>query len=457
VLRRVLIANRGEAAVRLVRACHDLGIEAVAVYSTADRDGLWVRLADRGVCIGPHAPADSYLNIPALVAAAETTGCDAVHPGWGFLAENAGFVHACADNDLVFVGPSAEAIEVMGDKSRAKQTMRDAGVPLVPGSGGRLDGPQAAAGLASEVGYPVLLKASAGGGGRGMRLVESAEGLEEAYRTAAAEAQSAFGDGGLYLEKAVVEPRHVEMQVLADHAGGVLVLGERDCSVQRRHQKLIEEGPSPALDGATREAMAEAARRACLACDYRNAGTVEFLLDRSGSFSFIEMNTRLQVEHPVTELVTGIDIAGWQLRIAGGERLPTTGLAELRGHAIEFRINCEDPRRGFIPAAGTVSRFRPPLGAGIRVDTHAYEGYRVPPFYDSMLAKLIVHGEDRRQALARSRRALSELEIEGVATTRELFLEILEEPDFRAGRTTTAYLDHARERLPSLASQRVPA
>jgi acetyl-CoA carboxylase, biotin carboxylase subunit len=451
MLRRVLIANRGEAAVRLVRACHDVGMEAVAVYSTADRDGLWVRLADHAVCIGPHAAADSYLRIPNLVAAAETTGCDAVHPGWGFLAENAGFVRACIENDLVFVGPSPEAIEVMGDKARAKETMRAAGVPLVPGGESRLGSAAEAASLAASVGYPVLLKASAGGGGRGMRLVEGDEGVEDAFRAASAEAQSAFGDGGLYLEKAIVGPRHVEMQVLADRTGSVLVLGERDCSVQRRHQKLIEEGPSPALEPATREVMAEAARRACLACDYVNAGTVEFLLDADGNPFFIEMNTRLQVEHPVSELVTGMDIAAWQLRIAGGEQLPAAGLAPLRGHAIEFRINCEDPRRGFMPAAGTVTRFRPPLGAGVRVDTHAYEGYRVPPFYDSMLAKVIVHGVDRAEALARARRALAELEIEGVATTRELFLEILEEPAFRSGHYTTAYLDDARAALPSLA------
>jgi acetyl-CoA carboxylase, biotin carboxylase subunit len=453
MLRRVLIANRGEAAVRLVRACHDLGAEAVAVYSTADSDGLWVGLADRAVCIGPHAPADSYLRVPNLIAAAETTGCDSVHPGWGFLAENAGFVRACEDNDLVFVGPPAEAIELMGDKSRAKQTMSSAGVPLVPGSQERLSGTAEAAQLAGRVGYPVLLKASAGGGGRGMRFVAGPDQVEEAYRTASAEAESAFGDGGMYLEKAIVEPRHVEMQVLADAEGGVLVLGERDCSVQRRHQKLIEEGPSPALDEGTRAAMAEAAGRACGACDYVNAGTVEFLVDRDGGFAFIEMNTRPQVEHPVSELLTGIDIAVWQLRIAGGERLPATGLAPFVGHAIEFRINCEDPRRGFMPAAGTVSRFRPPLGAGVRVDTHAYEGYRVPPFYDSLLAKVIVHGGDREQAMARARRALGELEIEGVATTRELFLEILDEPRFGSGRYTTAYLEDARGALPSLAEQ----
>jgi acetyl-CoA carboxylase biotin carboxylase subunit len=355
----------------------------------------------------------------------------------------------------VFVGPPAEAIELMGDKSRAKQTMSGAGVPLVPGSQERLSGAAEAAELAGQIGYPVLLKASAGGGGRGMRVVGGPDQVEEAYRMASAEAESAFGDGGMYLEKAIVEPRHVEMQVLADGDGGVLVLGERDCSVQRRHQKLIEEGPSPALDEPTRAAMADAAGRACKACDYVNAGTVEFLVDRDGRFSFIEMNTRLQVEHPVSELLTGIDIAVWQLRIAGGERLPATGLAPLVGHAIEFRINCEDPRRGFMPAAGTVSRFRPPLGAGVRVDTHAYEGYRVPPFYDSLLAKVIVHGGDREQAMARARRALGELEIEGVATTRELFLEILDEPRFGSGRYTTAYLDDARGALPSLAEQQV--
>jgi acetyl-CoA carboxylase, biotin carboxylase subunit len=455
MLERVLIANRGEAAVRLVRACHDLGIEAVAVYSTADRDGLWVRLADRAVCVGPHPPGESYLNVRNLIGAAETTGCDAVHPGWGFLAENAGFVRACQDNDLVFVGPGPEAIEMMGDKSTAKRTMRDAGVALVPGSADRLSGAGEARELAEGVGYPVLLKAAAGGGGRGMRLVHAPDELDEAYRTASAEAQGAFGDGGMYLEKAVVEPRHVEMQVLADAAGGVLVLGERDCSIQRRHQKLIEEGPSPALDPETRSQMAAAAELACRACSYVNAGTVEFLLDAEGRFFFIEMNTRLQVEHPVSELLTGVDIACWQLRIAGGESLPATGLAPLRGHAIEFRINCEDPRRGFMPAAGTVTHLAAPLGPGIRFDTHAYEGYRVPPFYDSMLAKLIVHGSDRAEALGRARRALGELEIEGVATTRELFLEIIEEPAFAAGRYTTAYLEQAGPSLASMSEQAV--
>jgi acetyl-CoA carboxylase, biotin carboxylase subunit len=452
VLSRVLVANRGECAVRIVRACHDLGIEAVAVYSTADRDGLWVDLADRAVCIGPHQPSESYLNVSNLIGAAETTGCDAVHPGWGFLAENAAFVEVCSENDLVFVGPPAAAMEVMGDKSRAREAMRAAGVPLVPGSIDRLSGADHARTMAAEIGYPVLLKATAGGGGRGMRLVTDPADIEDAYGVASAEALTSFGDGGMYLERAVVGARHVEMQVLADE-GGVLVLGERDCSVQRRHQKLIEEGPSPALDASTRADMAEAATLACTGCGYRNAGTVEFLLDQDGSFYFIEMNTRLQVEHPVSELVTGRDLAAWQLRIAGGEPLDQTGLAELRGHAIEFRVNCEDPAHDFRPAAGTITRLRAPLGPGVRMDTHAYEGYRVPPFYDSLLAKLIVWGEDRGQALDRARRALGELEIEGVATTAPLFAEIVSEPVFRSGAYTTAYLDDARSRLSSLAPQ----
>jgi acetyl-CoA carboxylase, biotin carboxylase subunit len=450
VLRRVLIANRGEAAVRIVRACHDLGIEAVAVYSTADRDGLWVQLADRAVCVGPHQPSLSYLNVSNLVAAAETTGCDSVHPGWGFLAESAAFVRACADNDLIFIGPSAESMEVMGDKSRARTAMQAAGVPLVPGSTDRLTGADHARSVAAELGYPVLLKAVAGGGGKGMRLVDEPADIEDAYGLASSEALASFGDGGMYLEKAVQGPRHVEMQVLADGAGGVLVLGERDCSVQRRHQKLIEEGPSPALDAETRAQMAEAATLACTGCGYRNAGTVEFLLDRDGRFYFIEMNTRLQVEHPVSELLTGVDLACQQLLVAGGAPLPATGLHELRGHAIEFRINCEDPARDFRPAAGTVSELRAPLGPGVRFDSHVYPGYKVPPFYDSLLAKLIVWGADRAQALARARRALGELRIEGVATTRELFLDVVSEPVFASGRYTTAYLTDARDRLPSL-------
>ena len=453
MLRRVLIANRGECAVRLVRACHDSGAEAVAVYSTADRDGAWVGMADRAVCVGGHQASSSYLNVRNLVAAAETTGCDAVHPGWGFLAENAAFVRACEGSDLVFVGPGAEAMETMGDKSRAKEAMREAGVPLVPGSSARLADADEARRLADSVGYPVLLKASAGGGGRGMRLVSSPGEVESGFERASAEAEAAFGDGGMYLEKAIVRARHVEMQVLADASGEVLVLGERDCSIQRRHQKLIEEAPSPALGDEVRRQMAAAARRACVACGYVNAGTVEFLLDHEGRFYFIEMNTRLQVEHPVSELLTGIDLACEQLRIAGGGVLAQAGLAELRGHAIEYRLNAEDPARGFLPAAGTVSLFAPPLGPGVRVDTHLRSGYRVPPFYDSLLAKLVVWGVDREQALRRSARALDELRIDGVATTRELFAEIVREPTFAGGRYTTAYLEERRGALTSLGGE----
>ena len=446
---RVLIANRGEVAVRIIRACRELGVETVAVYSTADRESLHVRLAERAVHIGPPLPADSYLRIPSLVAAATTTECDAVHPGWGFLAENAAFALACEDNDLVFIGPRAETIETMGDKIAAKEAMAEAGVPLVPGSDGAVDLDQARE-VAAEVGFPVLLKASAGGGGRGMRLVESADDLDAAYRTASSEAQSAFGDGSLYVEKAVVGARHVEIQVLGDGEGAVLTLGERDCSIQRRHQKLVEESPSPAVTPEIRSEMEGAAHRACEALHYRGAGTIEFLLDADGRFYFIEMNTRLQVEHPVTELVTGIDLAHAQLAVAAREGLPREGRADLRGHAIEFRINAEDPAEDFRPAPGRVSRFRPPLGPGVRVDTHVEEGYAIPPFYDSLIAKVIVWGEDREVAIARGRRALSELELEGVPTTRDLALDIVSSEEFGSGDYTTSFLADAAPSLESL-------
>jgi acetyl-CoA carboxylase, biotin carboxylase subunit len=449
VFKRVLIANRGEVAVRIIRACRELGVDAVAVYSTADRESLHVRLADRAVHIGPPLPADSYLRIPSLVAAATTTECDAVHPGWGFLAENAAFALACEDNDLVFIGPRAETIETMGDKIAAKEAMAEAGVPLVPGSDGAVDIDQARE-VAAEVGFPVLLKASAGGGGRGMRLVQSAEELDAAYRTASSEAQSAFGDGSLYVEKAVVGARHVEIQVLGDGEGAVLTLGERDCSIQRRHQKLVEESPSPAVTPEIRAEMEGAAHRACKALRYRGAGTIEFLLDAEGGFYFIEMNTRLQVEHPVTELVTGIDLAHAQLAVAAGEGLPREGRADLRGHAIEFRINAEDPAKDFRPAPGRVSRFRPPLGPGVRVDTHVEEGYTIPPFYDSLIAKVIVWGEDREVAIARGRRALAELALEGVPTTRELALDIVSSEEFGSGDYTTSFLADAAPSLESL-------
>ncbi|MGZ4256890.1 MAG: acetyl-CoA carboxylase biotin carboxylase subunit [Gaiellaceae bacterium] len=450
MFRRVLVANRGEIAVRVIRALHENDVEAVAVYSTVDSDALHVRLADRAVCIGPPQATQSYLRIPSIIAAATTTGCEAVHPGYGFLSENPAFVEACADNDLVFIGPSAEVMARMGDKVQAKAEMRAAGVPVVPGTEGAttLDGARTAA---DEVGYPVLLKASAGGGGKGMRLVSDSEQLETAYSTAALEAEAAFGDGSLYLEKAVSPARHVEIQVLADGQGGVLTLGERECSIQRRHQKLIEESPSPALDPETREEMEAAAERACQAIGYRNAGTFEFLLGPDRSFYFIELNARLQVEHPVTELVTGLDLVREQLLIAAGEPLAHTGRAERRGHAIEVRLNAEDPARDFIPAPGRITRFRPPLGPGVRFDTFIEEGADVPPHYDSLLGKLVVWDDTRPHAIERMLRALGELQLEGPPTTRALAVDILRSEEFASGRYSTSFLAEASARLPALA------
>ena len=448
---RVLVANRGEIAVRVIRALHELRIEAVAVYSTADRDALHVDLADRAVCIGPPAAAESYLRIPNIVAAAQTTGCDAVHPGYGFLAENPAFVRACEESDLVFVGPPAEVMERMGDKVRAKTELRAAGVPLVPGT----DGIESLARLreaAREIGFPILVKAARGGGGKGMRRVSGEEELESAYASAGAEAEAAFGDGALYLEKALVPARHVEVQVLCDEGGGILTLGERECSIQRRHQKLVEESPSPALAADAREEMESAVERACAAIGYRNAGTFEFLVGPEGGFHFIEVNCRLQVEHPVSELVTGIDIVREQLRIAAGEPLGLTGRAPRRGHAIEIRINAEDPARGFTPAPGTVTQFRPPLGAGVRVDTAVYPGSEIPPYYDSMIAKVIVWDETRTAAIARAERALSELEVEGIPTTRELALDVLSSAEFRTGEYSTSTLADLEGRVPSLSA-----
>ena len=436
---------------RVIRALHESDVEAVAVYSTADEDSLHVRLADRAVCIGPPQATESYLRIPSLIAAATTTGCEAVHPGWGFLAENPAFVEACADNDLVFVGPSADVMARMGDKVQAKAEMREADVPVVPGTEGAttLDEARDAA---EETGYPVLLKASAGGGGKGMRLVTEPGDLDAAFTTAALEAEAAFGDGSLYLEQAVSPARHVEIQVLADGEGGVLTLGERECSIQRRHQKLIEESPSPALTPDRREEMEAAAERACEAIGYRNAGTFEFLLGPEGAFYFIELNARLQVEHPVSELVTGLDIVREQLRIAAGERLARTGRAERRGHAIEVRLNAEDPARDFIPSPGTVTRFRPPLGPGVRLDTHIEEGTSIPPHYDSLLGKLIVWDESRPEAIARALRALGELQLDGIPTTRALAIDVLRSEGFASGHYSTGYLAEAASALPALKS-----
>jgi len=447
---RILVANRGEIAVRVIRAAHEAGIEAVAVYSTADADGLHVRLADRSVCIGPPAAADSYLRIPHVIAAATTTGCEAVHPGYGFLAENAAFAETCADNDLVFIGPPPDVLARLGDKVRAKAEMKAAGVPLVPGTDGAatLDEARRAA---ADVGFPVLLKAAAGGGGKGMRLVADPEELEAAYAAAAAEAEAAFGDGSLYVERAMAPTRHVEIQVLCDAHGDVLTLGERECSIQRRHQKLIEESPSCALTVETRESMESAVERACNQIGYVNAGTFEFILGPDGEPYFIEVNCRLQVEHPVTELVSGIDIVRRQIGIAAGGRLGFTGRAPRSGHAIEVRINAEDPTQGFTPAPGQVTRFRPPLGAGVRVDTAVEEGATITPYYDSMIAKVIVHDETRPTAIARTVRALEELEVEGIPTTREVALDVLRSDGFVRGEYSTSYLAEMEERLPSVA------
>jgi acetyl-CoA carboxylase, biotin carboxylase subunit len=446
---RVLVANRGDVAIRVIRALHELDIEAVAIYSTADRDSLHVRLADRSVCVGPPAASQSYLRIPSIIAAAETTGCQAVHPGWGFLAENPAFAEACAENDLIFVGPSSEAMTRMGDKSSSRDEMAAAAVPIVPGT--PPVGADEAAREARELGYPVLLKAAAGGGGKGMRRVASPEELPGAFTMASAEAEASFGDGRLYLEKAIVPARHVEIQVIADAAGGVLTLGERECSIQRRHQKLIEESPSPAVTPELREEMEATAERAARSISYTNAGTFEFLLGPDGSFYFIELNARLQVEHPVSELVTGIDLVQEQLRVAAGEPLELTGRAPRRGHALEVRINAEDPARGFLPAPGTVARFRPPLGPGVRVDTHIEEGAVVPPHYDSLIAKVIVWAPDRERALARSLRALNEFDVAGIPTTIAAAAQVIRSEGFARGDYSTSYLDDTAAALPDFA------
>jgi acetyl-CoA carboxylase, biotin carboxylase subunit len=440
---RVLVANRGEIAVRVIRALHELDVEAVAVYSTADADALHVRMADHAVCIGPPAASESYLRIASVVAAANTTGCEAVHPGYGFLAENPAFVTACVENDLVFVGPPADVMATMGDKISAKQAMRAAAVPTVPGTEGATTIREAER-AAQDIGYPVLLKASAGGGGKGMRLVHRPDDLADLFGTAASEAEAAFGDPTLYVEKALVPARHVEIQVLCDDQGGVLTLGERECSIQRRHQKLIEESPSAALDATAREEMEAAAERACGAVGYRNAGTFEFLVGRDGSFYFIELNARLQVEHPVTELCTGIDIVREQLLVAAGERLSLTGRAPQRGHAIEIRLNAEDPEHDFRPSPGRIERFQAPQGPGVRVDTYLESGAEIPPFYDSLVAKLAVWDEDRAAAIARAERALLETEIDGIPTTRDLALDVLRSAEFRSGDYSTSTLEALR-------------
>jgi acetyl-CoA carboxylase biotin carboxylase subunit len=440
---RVLVANRGEIAVRVIRALHELGTEAVAIYSTADRDSMHVRIADQAICIGPPPASESYLRIPSVIAAAETTGCEAVHPGYGFLAENPAFVAACVESNLVFVGPPADVMATMGDKISAKRAMSAANVPTVPGTKGPTS-IAAARTAADELGFPILLKATAGGGGRGMRLVHRAEDLEDAFGMAANEADAAFGDPTMYLEKALVPARHVEIQVLCDNHGNVLTLGERECSIQRRHQKLIEESPSPALNAEQRDAMEDAAERACRAVGYRNAGTFEFLLGSDGGFYFIELNARLQVEHPVTELCTGIDIVREQLRVAAGEPLSASGRAPRRGHSIEIRLNAEDPEHDFRPSPGRITRFQPAQGPGVRVDTYLESGSVISPFYDSLVAKLAVWDEDRPAAIARAVRALRETVLEGVATTRDVALDVLASEPFRSGEYSTSSLEELR-------------
>ena len=439
---KVLIANRGEIALRILRSCRELGIGTVAVYSTVDRTALHVQLADEAVCVGEGPSNKSYLNIPNILAAATSRGVDAIHPGYGFLAENDRFAEMCRDHGITFIGPSPHAIQSMGDKSTAKSTMQTVGVPTVPGSEGLLPNPEAAAELAAAMGYPVMIKATAGGGGRGMRLVPSPDQLVKLYKAAQGEADAAFGNPGLYMEKFIDRPRHVEVQILADRHGNVVHLGERDCSIQRRHQKLLEEAPSPALDPELRRRMGEAAVAAARSINYEGAGTVEFLLDRSGGFYFMEMNTRIQVEHPVTEMVTGIDLIAEQLRIAGGEPISVRQEdIQMNGHAIECRINAEDAQHNFRPAPGRITGWLPPGGPGVRVDSHVYTGYDIPPFYDSLIGKLIIWAPNRPAALKRMKRALNECAITGIPTTVDFHLRMLDRPEFQRGDVHTKFVE----------------
>jgi acetyl-CoA carboxylase biotin carboxylase subunit len=440
-VRKVLVANRGEIALRVIRACRELGLETVAVFSTADEGALHVRKADEAVCIGPPRARDSYLSIPALIQAAKQTGAEAIHPGYGFLAENAAFAAACEAEGIVFVGPSADATERMGDKALARTLAREARVPTVPGTDGTASLDEALA-TASQLGYPVMVKAAAGGGGRGIKVARGPDELGEVLTQAAREADAAFGDASLYVEKLLVDARHVEVQVLGDSRGDVIHLYERECSLQRRRQKLVEEAPSPALDPETRRGICEAAVRLATAVSYTSAGTLEFLLDSSGAFYFIEMNTRIQVEHPVTEMVTGIDLVKEQLRVAAGEPLSVRqGDVELRGAAIELRINAEDADNDFMPSPGQITALELPGGPGVRVDTAIFDGYTIPPFYDSLVAKLIVWGRDRAEAIERARRALQEFRVEGIKTTIPFHLALLDDPGFAAGDYHVDYLE----------------
>jgi acetyl-CoA carboxylase biotin carboxylase subunit len=439
---KVLIANRGEIALRIIRACRELGVQTVAVYSEADRESLHVRFADDDVCIGPAPGRQSYLRIPNLIAAAEITGADAIHPGYGFLAENADFADTCKSSNIVFIGPTGDQIRQMGDKATARRLAKEAGVPTVPGSPDTLEDLDQALAIAGVIGYPVIIKATAGGGGKGMRIAQDAEQFAQVFNLAQNEALAAFGNGAVYVEKYLARPRHVEIQVMGDNYGGVTHLGERDCSVQRRHQKLIEESPSPALTPELRRLMGDAAVKLASAIGYSGAGTIEFLLDSDGSFYFMEMNTRIQVEHPVTEMVTSFDLVKEQIRVASGDPLSFKGDgSRLRGHAIECRVNAEDPYRNFQPSPGHITAYHPPGGPGVRVDSHVYAGYTVPPYYDSLLAKVIVHGNTREEALGRMGQALDSFILEGVTTTIPFLARVIRHPDFAAGRVDTKFLE----------------
>lgn len=437
---KILIANRGEIALRIIRTCKELGLKTVAVYSDADRESLHVTFADEAVCIGPAVGKESYLKIPQIISAAQITGADAIHPGYGFLAENAHFSEVCEESNIKFIGPSPDMINAMGDKAYAKDTMKKNGVPVVPGSDGEITDIEEGKRLAHEIGFPVIIKASAGGGGKGMRIVWEEKEFAKAFQTARNEAESAFGNPAVYVEKFLENPRHVEIQVMGDSHGNAYHYGERDCSVQRRHQKLIEESPSPALDAELREEMGQAAVLGAKSVKYEGAGTIEFLLDKHRNFYFMEMNTRIQVEHPVTELVYGVDLIRQQILVAAGEKIETKPHKPV-GHSIEFRINAEDPEHNFRPSPGKITSLHFPGGFGVRIDSHIYQSYSIPPYYDSLVAKLIVWGKNREHALARGKRALEEFTVEGIKTTIPFHLQVLEDPRFISGDFDTSFLD----------------
>jgi acetyl-CoA carboxylase biotin carboxylase subunit len=441
MFQKILVANRGEIALRIICACKELGIATVAVYSEADRNSLHVRFADEAVCIGPPRSSESYLNIPHVISAAEITNVDAIHPGYGFLSENANFAKVCEASEITFIGPKPEVIEMMGEKDRARREMKTAGLPTIPGSDGVVEGEEQLAKEAHRIGYPLILKAAAGGGGRGMRMVKSEQDLLAAYQTARSEAQQAFGTPDVYMEKFLEHPRHIEIQVLGDQHGKVIHLGERECTIQRRHQKLVEESPSPVLDAKRRKELGGKVTRALQKIGYTNAGTVEFLLDVDGAIYFIEMNTRIQVEHPVTEFVTGVDLVKAQIRVAAGEKIEdAAGAISFNGHSIECRINAEDPET-FVPSAGRITTFQAPGGTGVRVDSAAYTGALIPPYYDSLVAKLIVKGRDRGEAIGRMKRALEMFVIEGIKTSIPLQRRIMADPDFASGKFDTHFIE----------------